>query len=107
MSEKAHPPARSKESLPSPAAKAARVPVSCGMEGCDHAAAVQFLGDSPFEGFKFDAQGWTVVEDTEDHRTVFLCSDCSKEFEQEAGRDDADLEEDDEDLEEEDEPDGE
>ncbi len=88
MSEKARSSARSREPTPAPAAKSVRVPVSCGMEGCDHAAAVQFLGETPFEGFKFDTPGWTVVEDTEDHQTVFLCADCSKEFEEEAAGDD-------------------
>lgn len=90
MSEKGRSGARSKESMPAPSPKGTRIPVACGMEGCDHAAALQFEGQTPYEGFTFDTTGWTVVEDTEDHRTVFLCSDCSKEFEQEAAGDDED-----------------
>ncbi len=97
MSEKARSGARSKESMTPPATKGTSVPVACGMEGCDHAAALQFEGNTPYEGFTFDTTGWTVVEDTEDHRTVFLCPDCSKEFEQEAAGEDG-LEDEDDDL---------
>ncbi|MDE1820022.1 MAG: hypothetical protein KGJ23_04150 [Euryarchaeota archaeon] len=99
MSDKARAPPRSHENVSTPSGKGTKVPVSCGMEGCDHSAALHFQGETPYEGFTFDTTGWTVVEDTEDHRTVFLCSDCTKEFEEEAsgGEDDDDLDDDDED----------
>lgn len=102
MNEKTSTPSRSHE----PAGRAASIAVSCGMEDCDHSAHLRFVGEPPFEAFRFDTEGWTVVEDTEDGRTVFLCTNCAREFEAEvAGGEDAELDADDEELEEEDEPD--
>ena len=91
--------------------KESTVAVSCGMEGCDHAGQIRFLGEVPFEGFKFDTTGWTVVEDTEDGRTVFLCADCAREFEEQAaagdGGDDEEEEDDDDEEDEDDDDDAE
>lgn len=78
------------------AAKPSTIPVACGMEECDHSSHLRFLGDTPFDGFKFETEGWTVVEDTEEHRTVFLCTDCAKDFEQELAGEEGDLEDDEE-----------
>lgn len=97
MSEKGLTPSRSKDTHERAGAKPSSIPVTCGMEDCDHGSHLRFLGDSPFDGFKFETEGWTVVEDTEEHRTVFLCTDCAKEFEQEiAGEEEGDEELDDE-----------
>jgi hypothetical protein len=105
MSPADSPAAKSKPKSDRPAGKAPGIAVMCGMEGCDHASQLRFQGDSPFDGFRFDTEGWTVVEDTEEKRTVFLCTDCAREFEQELASDeDGDLEDDDEELE--DEPEG-
>lgn len=106
MSEGGPTSSRPKDKQARPSAKPAAVPVACGMEGCDHSSQLRFQGESPFDGFRFETEGWTVVEDTEEKRTVFLCTDCAKEFEEEiSGKEDGDLEDDDdEDLE--DEPEG-
>lgn len=77
--------------------KGTATPVGCGMEGCHETTQLRFVGPSPFEAFRFDEEGWTVVEDMDDGRTVFLCPNCTEAFEEEMeGEEEEDEDEEDE-----------
>lgn len=85
--------------------RSASFPVACGMEGCRHSTHLRLLGPTPFEAFRFEEEGWTVVEDMDDGRTVFLCPDCAEAFEEEMEEEDAKAEGDGEEESEDDEED--
>ncbi len=101
MSERSSGHPRGDAGHPGSSLKGSAIPVGCGMEGCHETTQLRFVGPSPFEAFRFDEEGWTVVEDMDDGRTVFLCPACTEAFEEEMEEEDEEEDEDEEDEEDE------